>query len=147
MSHTPAKYYCPPFALLKNQEGEVDTTRTIPNSFRKAESERAYQDAKDRALLIPLQHEEPIADFQHWTLIENRFPYDLIYKTHHMLIPKRTFADREDMTIAEQADLNQILTSLREQYEVVFENLGAKRSNSVLFHVHLAVNRDRSEVV
>lgn len=110
----------------------------LPNSLRKSESEAHYQDQKKRGLTVPLLEEKVLIRYKHWVVIANRFPYDLIFREHDMIVPRRKFASREEMSHAEWFELNELLGDLVHQYDLFFENLGARRSISDHYHLHLA---------
>lgn len=110
----------------------------LPNSLRKSESEAHYQDQKKRGLTVPLLEEKVLIRYKHWVVIANRFPYDLIFREHDMIVPRREFANRAEMTFDELSELWAIIDELVNQYDLVFENLGGRRSIANHYHVHLA---------
>lgn len=118
----------------------------VPNSMRRRKSEQAYQRAKQEGTLKPLQEEKHLHRWADWILIENRFPYDLVFKTHHLLIPTRKFADRTEMKRGERIALDAILASIGTEYEIIFENTPKQRSVKNLYHIHLANWKTRSMV-
>lgn len=124
--------------------GECTAYAPLPMSARTEESELKYQVAKVLEQTVPLDQEEHILDYDHWYLIENRFPYDMIYDEHDMLIPRSGVATREELTLAEAIELTDIIDELSGQYDLVFENFKHRRSVLNLYHVHLAsYHRDR----
>lgn len=118
----------------------------IPNSMRTKQSEQAYQIAKENKTLKPLYKEPALERWDDWILIENRFPYDLVFKTHHILVPTRDFKNRSDMMLTERRSLEDLLNYLQHGYDIMFENTHKSRSIKDLFHIHLACWKDRSEV-
>lgn len=119
---------------------------SVPNSMRRESSERTYQEAKANKKTRPLNRERRLLSWDHWILIENRFPYDLVFATHHMLIPKRSFKDRKDMWALERKELYLILSLLEHEYDVVFENTFKQRSVKSIYHLHLATWKQRDQV-
>lgn len=110
----------------------------LPVTLRKNETEMAYAAAKLSGELIPLSEEPSLQTYAYWKIINNRFPYDAVYKFHDMLVPKRIFENRTSMSMAELSELHNILSVLEQQYDVIFENTPSKRSVRGLFHIHLA---------
>lgn len=116
----------------------------VPTSARRRASELAYQDAKTTGATVPLDQEEHIFDFDGWYMIENRYPYDMIFETHDMLLPRSGAATREELTLAEALELNTILAELNHNYDLYFENFSHRRSVMSLFHLHFArYHKDR----
>jgi hypothetical protein len=115
-------------------------------SLRTANSEALYQQAKLNDELKPLWHEAAIKQFKHWEIIANRFPYDSCYKTSHMLIPYNLVAEYSDLTIAEIAELREIIaTYCQEHYHQVIENMTVRRSVTTIYHLHLVTFVDNRE--
>jgi diadenosine tetraphosphate (Ap4A) HIT family hydrolase len=117
-------------------------------TLRREKSELKYRQAKADKNLKDLHKEEPIKTFNYWKLVVNRFPYDIAYSVHHLLIPIRTFAEYTDMTLQEEAELNELRANyFPYEYHVVFENTKNARSVRELFHLHLAkYHKKRSEM-
>ena len=109
-----------------------------PTSARRRASELTYQAAKLAGGTVPLDQEPHLLDFDHWYLIKNRFPYDMIFAEHDMLIPRSGAANREELTIAEGLELSQILNDLESSYDLYFENYSHRRSVGSLYHLHFA---------
>lgn len=121
----------------------------LPISLRSGQSEAEYQQAKLDGNLKLLQDEDSICTFRHWKIIENRFPYDLPYRQCHMLVPKRTFAFRHEMTVEESNELYGIIyKELESSYHQIIENMSASRSILSIFHLHLVLfKHDREEML
>jgi len=114
-------------------------TPELPVSMRTARGERRYQAAKQNGDTVPLNREKVIIDYLYWKLINNRFPGDMIFKKHHMLIPKREFSSRDDMLPRERRELDKIIrTYAQYNYHLIFENMNSRRSVLHLWHLHLA---------
>lgn len=84
---------------------------------------------------------EPIKQFLHWKIVENSYPYDLIAKVHHMLIPLRHVKEQE-LTDEETEELKHIKAKhLSAHYNHILEALGPHRSFPEHFHLHLIVGK------
>lgn len=112
---------------------------SLPMSLRKRESEIAYQEAKKAGDTVPLELEPSLRMWRHWRLIDNRFPYDSAFVTHHMLVPNRGgVANRWDLNAVEKAEFESILHGfVYPTYDLWFENTPHRRSVATLYHVHL----------
>lgn len=120
-----------------------DNYKTLPPSLRTAQSEQEYAEAKVFNNLKPLKDEKPIKEWVYWRLVANRFPYDICFKTHDLLIPIRQVPLREELTKAELDELESIIRTFAEtKYDMVFENTMRKRSIPAHFHMHLAAFYD-----
>lgn len=108
-------------------------------TLRRESSEEAYRKARDNGDLRPIADEQPIITFNHWRIVDNRFPYDIAFKKHHLLIPKRKFAEHSEMTVSELSELNEIHSNyIAYEYDMMFENTPSARSVKDLYHIHLA---------
>ena len=112
----------------------------IPTSGRREASELAYQAAKEAKTTVPLELEPSLEVFKHWRLIENRFPYDIVFRTHHMLLPKRAgVSHRWDLNKEEKDELEQLIKEfIYPVYDLWFENYPKRRSVMGMYHLHLA---------
>lgn len=117
-------------------------------SPRSEETEAKYQNFKkakiaagDDLAAFKLEDEIMVREFEHWLIIENRFPYDNMTSVNHMLIPRRNFGDYIDATEAEREEHENIRKLLSEEryYDAIVENF--PRSKSVHQHVHLHLVR------
>lgn len=110
----------------------------LPSSGRTVEGEYNYQRAKEMKKLKSLSSEPILVKFAHWRIIENAYPYDMIFSTHHLLIPKRQFADRRDINENERRELQDIVFRyIEDNYDGVIDNTTKRRSIHVLYHLHL----------
>lgn len=83
-------------------------------------------------------HDVPaIRRFKYWKIIPNDFPYDLVFKTHDMLLPKRVVKERKQLTLAEVMEYEKIIEYIAPHYDCVLENFGRNRSVVGHYHVHL----------
>ena len=106
------------------------TTADAYHVFRK---ERTGQDS------CPLCNEKPIATFNHWVIVPNRFPYDAIANVHHMIMPREHIIQAKvtKEAWAELASLKQ--GYLNDHYDVIMESLPSQSSIPKHFHLHLIV--------
>lgn len=113
-------------------------------SLRTPEGKRAYQEymatmpATDACALC----EKPaLRAYKHWKIIDNSFPYDLIAKDHHMLVPLRHVTEA-DLTIDEIMELAGIKNHhLEEDYDWIIEATLKNKSIPSHFHLHLIVGK------
>lgn len=130
------------FASIKIRKGKT----ALPVSLRKRTGEILYQQAKLAGVTKPLQHEPRLREWEHWAIIDNAFPYDAVYKIHHMLIPKRVTTEAE-LTSSERQELQTILKSISSDYDCYTVNFQSKQSIRNHYHIHLMVHKDkRSEL-
>lgn len=122
-----------PIAIRKNK---------IPVSLRTERDELKYSRVKQTKSTKHLLDEPRLKEWKHWALIHNEFPYSAAFKIHHLLIPKRVASDK-DLTIAEKAELNNILVELSDSYDCLLVNFKSKQSIHSHFHVHLLTYKDK----
>lgn len=117
----------------------------LPMSMRTAKGESDYQHAKTVGGLKLLSEEPSVREFEHWRIIENRFPYDSVLQTHHLLLPKRVVSDRFWLEANEVMELDEILTRLNEEgsYDFFTENFNKRRSIAIHYHLHLGKYYDK----
>ena len=118
--------------------------------FRSVETACSYLMAKTTEKPVSgcrlCDDEDIIAEYQHWRLLPNRFPYDRYFATCHLLIPKRHVREPE-LSDAEREELFALKTSeLTDQYDLVFENLPKQQSIPHHYHLHLTVIKDAPEI-
>jgi len=113
---------------------------------RHSKTEEAYQDFKkelngDPSLLesFNFDHETVLREFEHWVIIENRFPYDRMARTNDMLVSKRPLNSRYDGTDEEQSEYETIMKLLAEEnfYDAYMENFPRIKSVKKYVHIHL----------
>ncbi len=80
-----------------------------------------------------------IKEFDHWFIMVNNFPYDAVAEINHMIVTKRhiTF-DWKLLNNQEKLEF-QILrdTYLKENYDVIYENLPSGQTQPGWFHLNL----------
>lgn len=85
--------------------------------------------------------EKVVEDFEHWKIIENDFPYDAVAKTSHMIATKRQIPF--DWKLLNQEEIKEFENLrdgyIRENYDVIYENLPKGQTIPGHFHLHLLV--------
>lgn len=116
-------------------------------SLRTADGERFYGQMKLSGKLIALADEPSLKEWSYWRLINNRFPYTVALRTHHLLLPIRVVPDRSELQAEELAELTEILSLVAPEYDFVMENFPKRRSILTHYHLHLGeYHNDRSEM-
>ena len=90
---------------------------------------------------LGFKYDKPVADFTDWLLIKNIFPYDRIFKKHHLLIPAERKAKFTDLPLRTQRRYHEILARLEPYYDRYFVNMPKGRSVPEHWHCHLVVKR------
>jgi len=88
----------------------------------------------------PLCTDDSIRDFTHWRILLNDFPYDVIAKTHHMIVPKRHVTEHE-ITQEEWQEYQEIKKDYLQLYDVLLESTSRMKSIPEHFHIHLIIER------
>lgn len=122
----------------KGAAGHVPLSE-IPGSGRTAKSEMVYQEAKKNGITKDLRTEPALQEWQYWRLIENRFPYDMIFDVHHLLIPLSGATDRDRLFQNEADELRDIIANMDRDnaYDALMDNFQGRRSVLGLYHIHL----------
>ena len=85
-----------------------------------------------------MQTEPSIQDFTYWRIINNNFPYDNVWKTHHMLVPKTKKTKWSDLSLEEISELATFIDyALPTMYDSIMYNLPHNQSVPEWFHIHL----------
>ena len=135
----------PKIKRLFGQMSVKKTQRTqLPVSLRTNVSEIFYKESVKLGRTKPLEQEPYLQEWSTWALIENSFPYDAVFKLHHMLIPKRVVKE-EDLNNQERSELTRILRELGSSYDCYMVNFTSKQSLRSHYHVHLMVYKDTRE--
>jgi hypothetical protein len=112
-------------------------------SLRTKAQEMEYALAKERGQLLALEDEPNLHEFEFWVIKQNRFPYDIAYKTCHLLCPKRKFGDPFDQNLDEFAEFMEILKDyVPTHYDQIVLNMPRRRTVPDLLHYHLLVFHD-----
>lgn len=112
--------------------------KDLLRSEEMADRYKAQRDSGIMELRCVLCDEEAISVFEHWKIIPNKFPYDLIAKTHHMLIPLRHCIATE-LTEEEKNELALIKSGYVNvnSYDYILEPVDKNKSIPTHFHLHL----------
>ena len=113
------------------------------SSLRTPETKLKYQEYLGAPVVggCDLCRKPALQSFTYWKITENRFPYDLIAETHHMLLPIRHVTE-EQFTPEEITELLMIKRStVAEEYEWIIEASPKKKSIPSHFHLHLIVGK------
>lgn len=117
----------------------------VPVSLRTFHDELYYEKVKKNRKNMStsvLHVETPIKEWKYWKLINNAFPYSSVFKTHHMLVPKRVVCQNE-LNFEENKELEKIIARLGEEYDCQLINFQNKQSIKNHFHIHFLVYKDR----
>lgn len=77
--------------------------------------------------------------FNHWFIMINDFPYDAVAQINHMIVTKRHISFDWKLLNKEEKEEFQTLrdTYLRENYDVIYENLPSGQTQPGWFHLNL----------
>lgn len=78
-----------------------------------------------------------LKEFHYWMVLDNRFPYDRLYQTSHMLAPKRHVATEMELRVGEMSELLNIKEKHLRDYHLIIENIGDRVSIKNHFHLHI----------
>lgn len=80
-----------------------------------------------------------IKEFNYWFIMVNDFPYDAVAETNHMVVTKRHVAFDWKLLNQEEEKEFQILrdTYLKDNYDVIYENLPSGQTQPGWFHLNL----------
>ena len=88
-----------------------------------------------------LCEKQAIESFGFWKIVENSFPYDVIAKVNHILVPLRHTRESE-LNESEKGELQQIKKDfLSKKYDYLLENLPKNQSVPEHFHIQLIVGK------
>lgn len=81
-------------------------------------------------------------EFKYWIVVDNRFPYNKAFVTHHLLAAKRHVRTWEELTREEFEELKsieyQVMNKEFGDYDVIIINVPARQSVPRHLHFHLA---------
>ena len=81
----------------------------MENAYQEEQSQREnYRQEKDYAE----DQDRVLRTFNHWVILGNLYPYDLIAKEHDMLMPKRVFGKMSDCNREEWDEYKEIINLL-----------------------------------
>lgn len=116
-----------------------DILPRMSEAFRSKEMRDAYKAHLASGVLersCVLCDREPIVAFNHWKIIVNNFPYDLIAEVHHMIVPLRHVTEK-DLSPEEWEEYKQIKAEKLQDYEYIIEASNRQKSIPNHFHLHL----------
>ena len=88
-----------------------------------------------------LCEKEGLRSFKFWKITENSFPYDLIAKTHHMIVPLRHIPET-GLHEKEIQELNEIKQGfINTEYDYIIEATPKNKSIPGHYHLHLIVGK------
>ena len=128
------------------------TTRRRPETeIAKKKFVESHPYTKDfsKEHIFDYSNEVVIKEFKHWLIIENKFPYDLVLETNHMLAPRRIFGYLSEATPEELAEYFIIMKQLDEEkfYNSMMENFTGDRSIHRHIHIHLMIWKYEKDIV
>ncbi len=126
-------------ACAPASERRINQMIDLPMSARLPKTEQRYQDDKAAGRTVDLLDVPPIfkGNHKHFKIVENHYPYDAIFETHHMLVCKRRGGKPQNFTVEEKREFQAIMFSETYKYSCVIENFKA-RSVMDIWHIHLA---------
>ena len=116
----------------------------MSHKLRSRELTQAY---KDYRKVLPVDapcalcEKEPLQAFTYWKIIENKFPYDLITETHHMIVPIAHKTEYE-ITSDEWLEYKTIKQTVTQDYDYFLEATSKLKSIPEHFHIHLLITKD-----
>jgi len=117
---------------MKRNENRTLKTYEAYQEYKRAQADKSFKDFSF--------HEDPselVKEYEHWIIRKNKFPYDLLFEKHDMLIPKRLFGYSDEMTEDEKREYTMILDEVSSGYDGILENFTHARSVTAHFHPHL----------
>ncbi len=88
-----------------------------------------------------LCEKQALKEFRYWKVTDNSFPYDLIAKAHHMLVPVRHVSESE-LSEDELSELKEIkYTYANTEYDYLIEATSKNKSIPTHHHLHLIVGK------
>ena len=106
-------------------------------TFRSYKTQKEYDRFKKSPQDTSFDLSRSIANYEHWAIIPNDFPYDIIARRHDLLIPKRKIISFWEMTDEELLELRTIKEHLDDRYTSIIENFTNMRSIRDHLHLHL----------
>jgi len=105
---------------------------------RSPELDQEYRDFL-KTKPVPFEKNKVIENYGDWILVENDYPYDLLYKKHHLLIPRARVGSFTQLNKISQRRYHTLLAHLEDQYDLYFVNMAKGRTVPTHWHCHLAV--------
>ena len=122
---------------MPRRVGNMNKKLLMTRTLRKPETEARYVEHQrnKKSGDCYLCRAKSFREFEFWRLLPNEYPYDRIVKTHH-LISLRRHADENGLTVPEYNELYDIKHTLRNDYDMLFENTLKRKSIREHFHIH-----------
>ncbi|KND50820.1 MAG: hypothetical protein AB202_00240 [Parcubacteria bacterium C7867-007] len=111
-------------------------TKEMVQSIRDYNAEHPEEKNGECALCT----KEAVETFSHWKITENKFPYDLVATTHHMIMPLR-HATETELTMDEWKEYQEIKHSKLQEYDYLLEGTSKTKSIPAHFHIHLIIGK------
>lgn len=115
-------------------------------SPRSPKSQADYDDFKqshattpDRLHWFDFDEETIVREFTHWVIIQNRFPYDNMARTNHLLVTRSRVSNLYEASPEIQAEFHTIMQQLatEQNYDARIENFPQTTSAKAHYHIHL----------
>lgn len=104
---------------------------------------QAEGNLKNGCKLCDKNEDDLIQEFKYWKIIKNKFPWDLISKLNHLMIPKRHTIYGE-LNEEEKKEQDFIKSDYIEgRYDIIAEALPHAMSIPEHYHSHLIVLKDK----
>lgn len=134
------------FATLPAHKPHYMSKQSPPPSYlRTPATDRRYRNARKKKSNrdhCPFCAEEPLEEFRHWQLYHNKYPYDAVFKTSHILAPKRHVVDFDDLNWRERREFFRLRRDLLQRYDMMLENSLQRRTKKHHFHMHVLQLKD-----
>lgn len=102
-----------------------------------------YEEGRQRFVndgSCPLCAAPALAEYAHWRIVENIYPYDAVAAKHDMLVTKHHLSSDQEITPEEFEELSHLKqTDLNDAYTFVMEALPKNKSIPGHYHLHLIV--------
>ena len=105
-------------------------------SERTRATQRQYQEDKEAGILVGLENEPPIQQYNYWKLIVNRYPYDETWRTSMLLVYIKN-AQWDEIPTEAVIELHVLKNSFKRIFDRITENGDAMTSVDYVPHVHL----------
>lgn len=102
---------------------------------------KAHRKAHPATDSCPLCSKEALKTFKHWKITTNEFPYDLIAKTHHMVLPIRHVSE-DGLTSEEMGELVALKKEALTEYDFLMEATPKNKSIPAHHHIHLVIAKE-----
>jgi diadenosine tetraphosphate (Ap4A) HIT family hydrolase len=120
----------------------TENFRQHPRGWRSEAMHNAYADAIEAGeyadkTVCHLCEASSVTEFEHWRVIKNKFPYDMVAVQHDMIVPK-VHKKEEDLTAAELQELRELKTTyINDNFQMIMESVPRNKSIPEHFHLHL----------